>query len=425
MQARLMILTGKRQGESLDLAPGEHQIGTGRAAAIQLRDDDVSFKHAKVVVEDGSVFLEDLKSKAGTFLNGERVDARVPLKDQDEVRCGGASMRIELQGAPAPAAEPEPAPPADELPLVDEAPAEEPKAPAEAPRALADLPQDPALLQQMVRDLRREVDEKATTIKQYDEALQGRSDDASADPLGYSTGSLSEHTEAQVLELQHQADDLSAQLLEKGEEIKRLEDEIEQLKALNAENKRAVEKQKDAMAGEVMRRDEKLESWREDVEKAKSEVARFEEVNAELMLENEEMKERLAALQYQLEVDRADTGAKVREKVVELQKEAERLEQSNAELRTLVEAYEEKIDELDERVEELEGEGEATEKLLAEVREELQKTKTERETMVKTLRQKVKRLEEKAEELQGARARAQGGGSRDADAVDEPAEARS
>ncbi len=85
---KVTILSGRRSGESLDLTPGEHQIGTGSAAAIQLRDKDVSFKHAKLVVEGGQVFLEDLKSKAGTFVNGKKVDQRVQLSHEDTVVVG-------------------------------------------------------------------------------------------------------------------------------------------------------------------------------------------------------------------------------------------------------------------------------------------------------------------------------------------------
>jgi chromosome segregation ATPase len=148
-------------------------------------------------------------------------------------------------------------------------------------------------------------------------------------------------------------------------------------------------------------------------------VARFEQVNSELLLETEELKEKLAALQYQLEQEQAGRGSLVRERTTGLQKDAERLEQSNAEMRTLAEAYEEKIDELDERVEELEGENEALENLLNETRAELGKVKNERETTVKTLRQKLKRLEDKAEELQGDRARAQAATKQDAQLQDQ------
>ena len=89
-----------------------------------------------------------------------------------------------------------------------------------------------------------------------------------------------------------------------------------------------------------------------------------------------------------------------------MRNETQRMEESNAEMRTLVEAYEEKIDELDERVEELEGETEALSTLVGDLRMDLAKVKKERETMVKTLRKKLKASETRVEEARAASARA-------------------
>ncbi|MCO5169892.1 MAG: FHA domain-containing protein [Planctomycetes bacterium] len=425
MLARLTILSGKRSGEVLELAPGEHQIGTGRAAEIQLRDKDVGFKHARLIIEDGAVFLEDLKSKGGTYLNGEKVEERVPLKDQDELRLGTAELRIELAGAPV-AAAPVAAAPVAVAPVapVEDDEASPPPATAAAPPPRVDeaVPDDPDQLKELVRDLRRRLAQKTQEAQALTEALEA-SAGAASDAGGYAP-SVAEDLEARNLELQQIADEKAALVLERDEELAAQRREIAQLEQRVAEARSAAEKQKDSMAGEVLRSHEKLEEWRDEVKTAKDEVARFEEVNSELLLENEELKERLAALQFQVEQQAADRGSLVRERVKELQAEAERLEQSNAELRTLVEAYEEKIDELDERVEELEGENEALEKLIVEVREELARTKTERETMVKTLRQKLKRLEERAEELEGERARAQAA-ARAPGAAESAVEARS
>lgn len=431
--ARLTILSGKRSGETLELTPGEHQIGTGRAAEIQLRDKDVGFKHAKVIVADGGVFLEDLKSKGGTYLNGEKVEDRVPLRSQDELRVGTAELRVEFAGdapaAAAPAAAAPPPAPADDVappPAAERTPLTAPGAdeggPAgdgapdaavvTAPATVDDapLPDDADQLKEVVRDLRRRLANKTQEAQALTEALE-----SSAGAIGAGGGyapSVAEDLEARNLELQQIADEKAALVLERDEELGAMRRELDRLEQTIADARSAAEKQKDSMAGEVLRSHEKLEEWRDDVKTAKDEVARFEEVNSELLLENEELKERLAALQYQVEQQAADRGALVRERVKELQAEAERLEQSNAEMRTLVEAYEEKIDELDERVEELEGENEALEQLITELREELSRTKTERETMVKTLRQKLKRLEDRAEELEGDRARAQAAATR-------------
>lgn len=55
----------------------------------------VSRRHAQIVRAEGQVYVEDLSSSNGTFLNGERLQPglQTPLKHQDEVRFG--SLRFQ------------------------------------------------------------------------------------------------------------------------------------------------------------------------------------------------------------------------------------------------------------------------------------------------------------------------------------------
>jgi DNA-binding winged helix-turn-helix (wHTH) protein len=48
----------------------------------------VSRLHARIVVSESSVTIEDLGSRNGTFVNGRRLDALSPLASGDEVRIG-------------------------------------------------------------------------------------------------------------------------------------------------------------------------------------------------------------------------------------------------------------------------------------------------------------------------------------------------
>ena len=53
---------------------GEATIGRGGGCTISLPDDTfVSQVHARVVERDGQLFIEDLGSTNGTFLNGKQV----------------------------------------------------------------------------------------------------------------------------------------------------------------------------------------------------------------------------------------------------------------------------------------------------------------------------------------------------------------
>jgi DNA-binding winged helix-turn-helix (wHTH) protein len=76
------------------LHPGENLLGRVEEGVAWLPSSSVSRRHARVVVEGGQVLLEDLGSKNGTFLRGQRISAPTPLVDGDAFRLGGVNMRL-------------------------------------------------------------------------------------------------------------------------------------------------------------------------------------------------------------------------------------------------------------------------------------------------------------------------------------------
>jgi serine/threonine protein kinase len=80
--------------KELILAPGENIVGRGRGATIQLSSKSISRRHARIVVQDDQATLEDLQSKNGTFLRGERIEAPTRLADGDAIRMGSSSMTL-------------------------------------------------------------------------------------------------------------------------------------------------------------------------------------------------------------------------------------------------------------------------------------------------------------------------------------------
>jgi pSer/pThr/pTyr-binding forkhead associated (FHA) protein len=61
---------------------------------VWLDSGSVSRRHAKIIVEGMNAWLEDLGSKNGTTVNGQKVAARTKLADGDEVRFGAVLMRL-------------------------------------------------------------------------------------------------------------------------------------------------------------------------------------------------------------------------------------------------------------------------------------------------------------------------------------------
>jgi pSer/pThr/pTyr-binding forkhead associated (FHA) protein len=86
--AFLTVLTGELVGTVYELTLGQTLIGRSEVAQVQLPDDGVSRRHAKIVREsDGSAKIVDLDSTNGTYINGRRVHAE-GLREGDRIRIG-------------------------------------------------------------------------------------------------------------------------------------------------------------------------------------------------------------------------------------------------------------------------------------------------------------------------------------------------
>jgi Inner membrane component of T3SS, cytoplasmic domain len=95
VDGHLELWTGT--GRELLTIPGERAtIGSSEAADIVVADSSVSRVHALLEQLAGSWFVQDLGSRNGTFVNGERVQVRRVLRPSDELRLG--RTRLVLRG---------------------------------------------------------------------------------------------------------------------------------------------------------------------------------------------------------------------------------------------------------------------------------------------------------------------------------------
>jgi hypothetical protein len=82
-----------RAGAEFALGP---ELTVGRAAGCSLVFDErfVSQVHCRIFLRDGSVFVEDLGSTNGTWVNGARVVGQMPARLGDRVQVGNVVLEV-------------------------------------------------------------------------------------------------------------------------------------------------------------------------------------------------------------------------------------------------------------------------------------------------------------------------------------------
>ncbi|MBO7620485.1 MAG: Flp pilus assembly complex ATPase component TadA [Victivallales bacterium] len=111
---RRLIVDTPAQAAALvmDLPEGDLEMTLGRHSEsnIVLSGAGISRHHARFVQANGMLFIEDVGSSGGTFVNGEAIQAMTPLEENDVVTIGDNTLRIEDAASAANAA-------ADEIPV--------------------------------------------------------------------------------------------------------------------------------------------------------------------------------------------------------------------------------------------------------------------------------------------------------------------
>lgn len=76
------------------LERGRNLIGRDDDCTVVIDSPEVSRHHAMIEIGDDGATIEDLGSKNGTFVEGERIGSRVPLPDRAEIGFGRTVLRF-------------------------------------------------------------------------------------------------------------------------------------------------------------------------------------------------------------------------------------------------------------------------------------------------------------------------------------------
>ena len=94
MQVILRVVGGKNDGREIAITVPKFVIGRGEEANLRPTSDLVSRHHTAINVDNGKVIIEDLKSRNGTFVNGEQITAPHVAKSGDSLRVGRLQLEV-------------------------------------------------------------------------------------------------------------------------------------------------------------------------------------------------------------------------------------------------------------------------------------------------------------------------------------------
>ena len=106
MQVVLKVIGGKNDGRQIKIAVPRFIIGRGETAHLRPSSDLVSREHCEILVGDGVVRINDLKSRNGTYVNGLKLDGPHDVNSGDSLRVGRLQFEVIVDHALAGAKKP-------------------------------------------------------------------------------------------------------------------------------------------------------------------------------------------------------------------------------------------------------------------------------------------------------------------------------
>ena len=91
-QLILTVLVGPQMGWSRVVDRGELVVGRGEGSDLVLNDQGLSRRHCRILRQGDTMFIEDLDSSNGTFVDGQLVRGQVPLPEGARIHLGRHTM---------------------------------------------------------------------------------------------------------------------------------------------------------------------------------------------------------------------------------------------------------------------------------------------------------------------------------------------
>lgn len=89
------LVRGKgTDGEIIQIFPLPFRVGRSPGSSLQLNSKTISGKHAELTVSDDKLWVTDLNSTNGTYVNGEKICEPTELQEEDLLQFADVAFRI-------------------------------------------------------------------------------------------------------------------------------------------------------------------------------------------------------------------------------------------------------------------------------------------------------------------------------------------
>ncbi len=99
MQVKLKVMTGSHAGSEIPIGGDKFLIGRSESCQLRPKSDSISRKHCIIVIRDGRVLIQDLKSRNGTYINEKRLpsDRAKLLNAGDVLKLGKLQFEVVIE----------------------------------------------------------------------------------------------------------------------------------------------------------------------------------------------------------------------------------------------------------------------------------------------------------------------------------------
>ena len=94
MVTKLIVASGRSAGRSIAIKRNQLLIGRAEECDVRPLSEEVSRRHCAVHTGPAEVWVEDLGSRNGTFVNGEKIAGKIRVKDGDIIRVGSLELKV-------------------------------------------------------------------------------------------------------------------------------------------------------------------------------------------------------------------------------------------------------------------------------------------------------------------------------------------